>query len=259
MSDAPRVLVERDGPLATLTLNRPDKLNAIDSPMLDALDDALGMFEAETALRVLIVTGAGRAFSAGADIREWTTLSPEGMRERWVPRGHRTFERLAALPFPVIAALGGIAFGGGLELALASDIRIASHAARFGLPEVTIAAVPGWGGTHRLARLIGVARAKHVVLTGRPIDAATAERWGLVTELVEPEALLPRARGIAEAIAANAPVSLRLAKQLIDSGASGSAALALDAEAAAQAAGTADAAEGRASFLERRPPRFAGR
>ena len=156
MNDA-RILIERDGATLTLTLNRPDKLNAIDGAMLDALGEALGEIERDRAVRAVILTGAGRAFSAGADIKEWTALTPLEFGRSWGLRGHALFDRLAALP-PVIAALNGIAFGGGLELALCADIRIASEAARLGLPEVTIAALPGWGGTQRLPRLIGPGR-----------------------------------------------------------------------------------------------------
>ena len=190
----PRILVRRDGSILTLTLNRPDKLNAIDGAMLDALGEALGEIERDREIRAVILTGAGRAFSAGADIKEWTALAPLEFARSWGLRGHALFDRLAALPPPVIAAINGIAFGGGLELALCADIRIASEQARLGLPEVTIAALPGWGGTQRLPRLIGPGRAKHMVLTGQPIDAARAEAWGLVSEVVAADALPARAR-----------------------------------------------------------------
>jgi hypothetical protein len=177
MSDA-RILAERDGTILTLTLNRPDKLNAIDGGMLDAFGEALGEIERDREVRAVILTGAGRAFSAGADIKEWTALTPLEFGRSWGRRGHAVFDRLAALPPPVIAAINGIAFGGGLELALCADMRIASAQARLGLPEVTIAALPGWGGTQRLPRPIGAGRAKHMILTGQPIDAARAEILG---------------------------------------------------------------------------------
>ena len=182
--EAARILLEREGPIVTLTLNRPDKLNAIDGAMLDALDQVLSELEADVQSRAVILTGAGRAFSAGADIKEWTALAPREFGPGWGMRGHRLLERLAGLRPPVIAALNGIAFGGGLELALCADLRIAAAEARLGLPEVTIAAIPGWGGTQRLPRLIGPGRAKHMILTGQPIEAARAEAWGLVTEVV---------------------------------------------------------------------------
>jgi enoyl-CoA hydratase len=159
----------------------------------------------------------------------------------------------------VIAALNGIAFGGGLELALCADIRIASQEARLGLPEVTIAALPGWGGTQRLPRLIGAGRAKHMILTGQPVDAAKAEAWGLVSEVIAQEALLVRARGLATQIAANAPLSVQAAKRLVDAALPVTPAVTLETHAGAVCGATEDAQEGRASFLERRPPRYHGR
>jgi enoyl-CoA hydratase len=258
MSDA-RILIERDGTTLTLTLNRPDKLNAIDGAMLDALDETLGKIERDRAVRAVILTGAGRAFSAGADIKEWTALAPLEFGRSWGLRGHALFDRLAALPPPVIAALNGIAFGGGLELALCADIRIASQEARLGLPEVTIAALPGWGGTQRLPRLIGAGRAKHMILTGQPIDAAKAEAWGLVGEVVAPEALLDRARELAGQIGANAPLSVQAAKRLVDAALPVTPAATLESHAGAVCGATEDAKEGRTSFLERRPPHYHGR
>ena len=256
---APRILVEREGAVVTLTLNRPDKLNAIDSPMLDALERILGEIEADAACRAVVLSGAGRAFSAGADIKEWTALPPLEFSRSWGQRGHVLFDRLAALRPPVVAAINGIAFGGGLEIALCADIRIASTAARIGLPEVTIGNVPGWGGTQRVPRLIGAGRAKQLILTGQPVDAARAEAWGLVSEVVEPEALLPRARELAQAIAANAPIAVQAAKRLIDAGLPSSHGIALEGAAGVMCGMTEDAQEGRQSFLERRPPRFQGR
>jgi enoyl-CoA hydratase/carnithine racemase len=199
----------------------------------------------------VICNGAGRAFSAGADIKEWTALSPLEFGRSWGLRGHALFDRLAALPPPVIAAINGIAFGGGLELALCADIRIASAQARLGLPEVTIAALPGWGGTQRLPRLVGAGRAKHMILTGQPIDAAKAEAWGLISEVVAPEALPARARELAAQIAANAPLSVQAAKRLVDAALPVTPAATLETHAGALC-GSSRRAGGRASFLERR-------
>ena len=258
MSD-PRILAERDGAIVTLTLNRPDKLNAIDGAMLDALDEVLGEIEGDREVRAVILTGAGRAFSAGADIKEWTALTPLEFGRSWGLRGHALFDRLAALAPPVIAAINGIAFGGGLELALCADVRIASEQARLGLPEVTIAALPGWGGTQRLPRLIGPGRAKHMILTGRPIDAAKAEAWGLISEAVAGDALLARARELAAQIAANAPIAVQAAKRLVDAALPVTPAATLETQAGALCGSTEDAKEGRAAFLERRPRRYQGR
>ena len=255
----PRILVQREGAILTLTLNRPDKLNAIDGAMLDALDEVLGDIERDREIRAVILTGAGRAFSAGADIKEWTALSPLEFARSWGLRGHALFDRLAALPPPTIAAINGIAFGGGLELALCADIRIATTEVRLGLPEVTIAALPGWGGTQRLPRLIGPGRAKHMILTGQPIDAARAEAWGLVSEVVSADFLPARARELATQIAANAPLSVQASKRLVDAALPLAPAATLETHAGAVCGSSEDAKEGRASFIERRPPRYQGR
>jgi enoyl-CoA hydratase/carnithine racemase len=257
MSD--RILAQRTDTVVTLTLNRADKLNAIDSPMLDALAEILGEIEADPSCRAVVLTGAGRAFSAGADIKEWTALDPQTFSRVWGQRGHVLFDRVAALRPPVIAAINGITFGGGLELALCADIRIAATVARVGLPEVTIGTIPGWGGTQRLPRLIGAGRAKQMIFSGQPIDAARALAWGLVSEVVEPDALLDRAQELAQAIAANAPIAVQAAKRVIDAGLPTSAATTLEGDAGVMCGATEDFSEGRASFLERRPPRYQGK
>jgi enoyl-CoA hydratase len=257
--NAPRIRFERDDAIVVLTLNRPDKLNAIDDAMLDALDRTLCELEADHDCRAVILTGAGRAFSAGADIKEWTALTPQEFGPAWGLRGHRLFDRLASLAQPVIAAINGIAFGGGLELALCADIRIAAEGARLGLPEVTIAALPGWGGTQRLPRLIGPGRARHMILTGQPLEATKAEAWGLVTEVVAADALMARARELARQLAANAPLAVQAAKRLIDAALPASPAATLEVPASMAVGGSEDAREGRQSFLERRPPRYRGR
>jgi enoyl-CoA hydratase len=257
MSD--RILADRTDTVVTLTLNRPDKLNAIDSLMLDALERILGEIEADPSCRAVVLTGAGRAFSAGADIKEWTALDPQAFSRTWGQRGHTLFDRLAALRPPVIAAINGIAFGGGLELALCADIRIAGGTARAGLPEVTIGTIPGWGGTQRLPRLIGAGRAKQMIFSGQPIDAAGALAWGLVSEVIADDLLLPRAQELANAIAANAPIAVQAAKRVVDAGLPTSAASVLEGDAGMMCGTTEDFSEGRASFLERRPPRYQGR
>jgi enoyl-CoA hydratase len=255
---APRIMFERDETIVTLTLNRPDKLNAIDGAMLDALEEVLNRLEADRDCRAVILTGAGRAFSAGADIKEWTALTPQEFGPGWGLRGHRLFDRLAALSPPVIAAINGIAFGGGLELALCADLRIAAEGARLGLPEVTIAALPGWGGTQRLPRLIGPGRAKQMILTSQPVEAARAEAFGLVSEVVPVEALMSRARELARQIAANAPLAVRAAKRLVDAALPASPAATLEVPASMAVGATEDAREGRQSFVERRPPAYRG-
>jgi enoyl-CoA hydratase/carnithine racemase len=247
--------MSRDATIAVLTLDRPTKLNALDAAMLTELERHLDDIDHDASIRVVIVTGAGeRSFCVGADIEAWSALDPLDMWRVWVRDGHRVLERLAGLRQPTIAAINGFAFGGGLELALAADIRIAAETATLGMPEVTIGTLPGWAGTRRLREAIGASRAKQLIFSGERLDAATAERWGLIGEAVAPAALLPRARTLAERIAGNAPVAVQLAKAAIDG-----EAVTLEAFASAIAAGTEDGREGVAAFREKRRARFSGR
>jgi enoyl-CoA hydratase/carnithine racemase len=258
MGDERKIQLSVDGQIATITLSNPAKLNAISPAMLADLEGVVAELERSGEVRAVVLTGAGeRAFSVGADIGAWAALEPLDMWRSWVREGHRVFARLAALRQPVIAALNGYAFGGGLELALAADIRLAAAGAELALPETKIATVPGWGGTSRLPALVGASRAKQLIFTGARLDAATAAGWGLVNEVVAPGELAARARAMAEQIATNAPVSVQIAKQLIDGRAD--PALALEALAGALAASTADGREGVASFREKRAPKFEGR
>jgi enoyl-CoA hydratase len=192
----------------------------------------------------------------GADIQAWTALSPLEMWSSWIRRGHQLFDRMAQLRQPVIALIGGFAFGGGLELALTADIRIASEQASFAMPEVKLATIPGWAGTSRLPKIIGRARAKQMIFSGVPVDAHRAERWGLVNEVVSAADLDAKATELTEMICRNAPISVQIAKQLLN--AETSNALALESLASAVSAATADAAEGLASFQEKRAPDFKG-
>jgi enoyl-CoA hydratase/carnithine racemase len=249
-----RIVLATDDGVATLTLDRPAKLNAIGPVMVAELDQRLAEIDDDRNIRAVIITGSGsRAFSVGADVNAWSALEPLDMWRRWIREGHRVLERLAHLRQPTIAAINGYAFGGGLELALATDIRVAADQATFALPETTIGTLPGWAGTRRLPEAIGVARAKQMIFSGSRIDAATAERWGLVNEVVALEALIDRCRSLAFEIAANAPVSVQLAKAII----SGDEAAA-EGFAGAVAAGTNDGREGIAAFREKRSPRFTG-
>lgn len=251
-----KILYETDGAIATIRLNRPEKLHALDEEMLTGLADAAAEIEASKEIRVVLLGATGeRAFSVGADILAWSSLEPLDMWRRWIRDGHRLFDQIASLRQPVIAALDGYTLGGGLELALAADIRLATDRTQLGLPEVGIGAIPGWGGTQRLPALIGVGRAKQMIFSGVPISAAKAEAWGLVNETLPAEQLEARATELAEEIAANAPIAVQLAKQAIDGG----GAATLEGMAGALTAHTDDAAEGLASFREKRPPRFSGR
>lgn len=255
-----QLLAVTEGAIATITLNRAEKLNAFTLSMLEALEAACTRIERDDAVRAVIVASASsKAFCAGADIIDWGPMGPAGMWAHWIRAGQRVFERLARLRQPTIAAVGGLAYGGGLELALACDIRIASASARFGLPEVTIGAVPGWAGSQRLPRLIGAGRAKQLILSGQPIDAAKAEAWGLVTEVVAPERLAARALELAQRIAENAPTAVQAAKQLVDAAGGDGVTATLESLAAGFAAGTEDGREGVAAFRAKRPPKFTGK
>ena len=249
-----RVVLATEDSVATLTLDRPAKLNAIGPEMVAELAQFLDQIDADRDIRALIITGSGnRAFSVGADINAWSVLEPLDMWREWIRDGHRVLERLKTLRQPTIAAINGYAFGGGLELALAADIRIAADTATFALPETKIGTLPGWAGTKRLPEAIGVARAKQMIFSGSSIDAATAERWGLVNEVVALDALMDRCRSLASEVAANAPVSVQLAKAIINGDEAAPEAL-----AGALAAGTEDGREGIAAFREKRSPRFTG-
>jgi enoyl-CoA hydratase len=253
------VLFSLEEPIATITLNRPEKLNALDPPMLAQLEQLCQDLERDTKVRVVLLTGAGtRAFSAGADITAWSSLQPLEMWRWWVRNGHRVFERVARLPQPVIAVLNGVAFGGGFELALAADLRIAAEHTQLALPETGIGTVPGWGATQRLPALIGAARAKEMMFTGRRVDATTAERWGLVNAVEPGTNLMGYAVNLAQEIAARAPLSVQMAKQLVDSAQGNAQAVTLEALAGALSSSTQDGQEGVAAFREHRQPRFTG-
>ena len=255
MTSDPRVRTDRDGVVATITIDRPDKLNAIDPEMLAALDVTLAEIDRDPALRVVVLTGAGeKAFCVGADIGAWSALEPLDMWRSWVREGHRVFDRLAGLRQPTIAAINGYCFGGGLELALACDLRVMATETALAIPETKIATLPGWAGTRRLPELIGPARAKQMIFTGARVDASTALQWGLVNEILPAAEVLSRAQSLAQEISANAPVALQLAKAAIDG-----APATLEAIAGALAASTMDGKEGIAAFREKRLPTFTGK
>jgi enoyl-CoA hydratase len=251
----------RGAAVATVTLARPAKLNALTPAMLDALEACARAIEADDAVRVVVLSGgaADKAFCVGADINEWATLQPLDMWRRWVRRGHQVFDQWARLRQPVVVAVNGHAFGGGLELAITGDIRLAADTAQFALPEASIATCPGWSGTQRLVRLIGASRAKYLALSGERWSAAQALDCGLVHEVLPSAALADRAHELAQSMAAKAPVALQLTKQLVNAAAHEDTAGALEAMAGALSASTEDAAEGLASFREKRPPSFRGR
>lgn len=249
----------RDAQVATVTVNRPAKLNSLTPAMLDQLEQCARELDADLEVRVVVLTGGGeKAFCVGADINEWAALQPLDMWRRWVRRGHQVFDQWARLRQPVITAINGHAFGGGLELAITGDIRIAVENAAFALPEASIATCPGWSGTQRLVQLIGASHAKYLALSGTRVSAGDALASGLVHEVVGAAELSARATSLARDMAAKAPVSLQLTKQLINAAAGEDAAATLEAMAGALAATTADATEGIRSFKEKRAPRYVG-
>ena len=252
------ILREDRGPVALLTLNRPEKRNALDAALRAALTEALADVEADAAIRAIVLTGAGeKAFVAGADVTE---LAARDVAEQALLMARpRVFDALASVRRPVVAAVNGACLGGGLELALACDIRIAAAGATFGAPEVRLGLIPGGGGTQRLPRIVGAGAAMRLVLTGEPIDTAEALRIGLVDEIATGD-VVARALAVAERIAANSPTAVMAAKEAIRAALSMPLDQGLRAEAALFLLAFAgpDRAEGIAAFLAKRPAGFAG-
>ena len=254
------LLVETADRVSTLTINRPDKLNALNAGVLQALDEAMrAAAAADSAVGALIITGAGRAFVAGADIGE-IAGEPSAALEAFSRRGQALFRAIERSSKPVIAAVNGFALGGGCELALACHVRFASTKAKFGLPEVKLGLIPGYGGTQRLPRLIGRGPALRLILSGEPVDAAEAHRVGLADGIFEPDALLAGARAFAAGVLANGPVAVARALQAVDDGLDRPLDEGLDVEARlfGSLGDTADMREGTRAFLEKRAAAFRG-
>ena len=261
MSAHPSVLVEGDGPIVVITINRPAVLNALDERTLRELQDALVRLVGSPSVRCAILTGAGeRAFVAGADIAAMAGLGPRQARA-FAELGHEVGHAIEALHVPVIAAVNGFALGGGCELALACDFVYASTNARFGQPEVNLGVMPGFGGTQRLPRRVGLGRARELVYTGAVIGADEALRIGLVNAVFEPAELLPRARATAEVIAGKAPLAIADAKRALRRGADLPLGEAneLERHLFAGLFATEDQKEGMKAFVAKRPPKFEGR
>ncbi|MEV0053417.1 enoyl-CoA hydratase/isomerase family protein [Saccharopolyspora shandongensis] len=252
------VETRQDG-VAVLRIDRESALGALSRGMVEALGEYLARLRSDDEVRVLVLTGTGRGFIAGADINEYSGVGRTAFDDyQKLSRG--VFDQLAALPQPTIAAVNGYALGGGFEVALCCDFIVASTAARFGLPEVSLGLLPGGGGTVRLARAVGARVTKELVLTGRRMKPDEAQRLGLLTALVEPDELVPRAVELATTIAGQAPLAVREGKRLVDDGLETglAAALTREQQVLSWLYTTDDAREGVAAFLEKRSAVFRG-
>ncbi len=252
------IKLQFEGPVAILTVDRPKALNALNSATFHDIEVALNQVAGHSDARALIVTGGGeKAFVAGADIAEMQLYTPVKALA-FSQLGHRVMAQLEALSVPTIAAVNGFALGGGCELALACDLIYASEKAKFGVPEVTLAVIPGFGGTQRLTRLLGRARAKEMVFTGDMVDAAKAKEIGLVLEVFAPDKLMAHCLEVAQKIAKRGPLAVAQGKRVIEAGAD----LALkeaneiERQAFGLLFGTDDQKEGMKAFLEKRPAAF---
>lgn len=255
--------VTRDDAVALLRLNRPENLNAWNQQMRDELKAAVADVVADDALRVLVITGTGRAFSAGEDVRGMKGLTDLGTRgfRRVVRDIHNTFDEIEAIEVPVIAAINGTAAGGGMELALSCDFRFAAATAKMGFPENNVGLIPGSGGCSRLVRQVGLSRAKRLVMTGEMVMAEQALALGLVDEVHPPDELLSKAMGFAQSLAKRAPQSLGIAKVVLNQCARVDPDTARHFERLGQSIlkKTDDHAEGARAFVEKRPAQFTGR
>lgn len=256
---SPFVELTFEGPIAHIALRRPDKLNALDRDMVDALAEAARAIEASRETRAAILSGEGKAFCAGGDIAAWGGLPPLEMWRDWTRAGHRAFEALARLRVPLIAALTGHAFGGGLELAAVADVRVAETGIKLGLPETGLGMIPGWSGTQRLVRRFGASTVRRMALTGRLFTAEEACELGLVDEVTATGEAVSRAKTLAGDVAARGPLAVQMAKAMINFAEGEDRDAPIEGLAGALTAMTDDLAEGVAAFKGKRAPRFVGR
>lgn len=255
------VLLEKKEHIAVATINRPKALNALNSEVLSDLNELVDIVTADQDIYALVITGSGeKAFVAGADIGEMSTLTKEG-GEAFGKHGNDVFRRIETLPIPTIAAVNGFALGGGCELAMSCDIILASERAKFGQPEVGLGITPGFSGTQRLPRRVGVAKAKELIFSGKMIKADEAQRIGLVNAVYAPEELLQGAMEMARSFTKNAPIAVKYAKACIDRGVQMDIddGIAVENELFAMCFATADQKEGMTAFLEKRPAVFQNR
>lgn len=257
MKEYANLKTELAGGVCTVTINRPQALNALNSAVINDLDEAISEIEKNPEVRAVILTGEGRSFVAGADIAEMSGMDAlEG--KAFGEHGARVFRRLEKLPVPVIAAVNGFALGGGCELAMACDIRIASEKAKFGQPETGLGIIPGFSGTQRLPRLVGDGKAKELIYTACIINAAEAYNIGLVNKVTAPEALMEEAKAMASTIASKAPLAVSLAKEAIEKGMQTDidTAIGVENDLFGLCFATADQKEGMQAFLQKRAPGF---
>ena len=255
------VLSEKRSGIVYVTINRPEKLNALNRQVIEDLDGCFRGVRNDEEARVVILTGSGeKAFVAGADIGELAALTPLDGRD-FALRGQRVFDLIENLGRPVIAAVNGYALGGGCELAMSCTLRIASENARFGQPEVKLGIIPGYGGTQRLARLVGKGRALELILTGEPINAQEAYGLGLVNAVVPRQDLIPTCEAVARKIAANAPLAIKFALEAVNHGLAMTLEEGqfLEANLFSLCCNTEDMKEGTGAFLEKRPAQFKGK
>ncbi|NKN37224.1 enoyl-CoA hydratase/isomerase family protein [Agrobacterium sp. a22-2] len=254
----PRIRISIDGPVATLAIARPDKLNALDIDMLKELAAACDTVETTVGVRVMILTGEGKAFSAGGDIRAWGGMDAPEFGHQWVRFGHRVFERLASLRMSVIAAVNGHALGGGLELAACADIRIAEAHVKIGLPETSLGMVPGWSGTQRLVKRFGAQIVRRMVLGGEMFTAEEARLQGLVDHVVETGSSMAAARAYADRISLRGPAAIEISKLMLAVSSGEDNGTAVEALGSILVAKTGDLKEGVAAFSAKRPADFKG-
>lgn len=252
------ILVDRDGRVGTITLNRPQALNALNSQVMNEVTSAAAELDADPGIGAIVITGSAKAFAAGADIKEMADLS---FAEVFAADFFAAWSKLAAVRTPTIAAVAGFALGGGCELAMMCDLLIAADTAKFGQPEIKLGVLPGMGGSQRLTRAIGKAKAMDLILTGRTIDAAEAERSGLVSRVVPADDLLAEAGKVAATIAGMSLSAARMAKEAVNRAFESTLAegLLYERRLFHSAFATEDQTEGMAAFTEKRPPNFTHR
>jgi len=252
------IIIENTDSVRTITINRPKQLNALNSQTISELSEALKEAEKDTAVKVIILTGSGeKAFVAGADIKEFASFSVEEGKKLSKEGHDKLFDLAQNLSTPIIAAINGFALGGGLELAMSAHLRVASENAKMGLPEVSLGVIPGYGGTQRLAQLVGRGKALEMIATAEMISAEDAQKWGLVNHITSPEGLMKKCRELASKIAKNSSSAISLAIKSVNANyVDGVDGFATEIEEFGNCFGTDDFKEGTSAFIERRKPNF---